>query len=57
MAETKPDRTAVFTAIDSTRPILGENWRQYWLKVLKPEVITAYLLYKGEADEPVTGEN
>lgn len=57
MAENQPDRTAIFTAIDSTRTILGKDWQRYWLQVLKPEVITAYLIYKGEADKQATSEN
>ncbi|NCN45252.1 hypothetical protein GW927_01720 [Candidatus Pacearchaeota archaeon] len=47
-----------YQAIESTRAILGEKWKEYWLKVLKPEVITAYLIWTGEekAEEPTTKE-
>jgi len=47
-----------YQAIESTRAILGEKWKEYWLKVLKPEVITAYLIWTGEEkdEEPTTKE-
>lgn len=53
MAKKELDRTLTFMAIESTRTILGDSWQEHWSKILKPEVITAYLLWleeKAKAD-------
>lgn len=40
-----------FQAIEETRPTLGKNWKEYWLRVLKPEVITAYLAWLEDKED------
>jgi hypothetical protein len=44
-----------FQAIESTRSILGESWKEHWSKILKPEVITAYLLWLKDKDSKEEG--
>ena len=45
-----------FPFIEETLPILGLKWKEHWLKVLKPETISAFITWMSDQGKVVPSD-